>query len=80
MARRPAYDEPGVAGGILECFDQNLSVIRLGLPRELRRSLARTDIIENALETVRPVVRDAKRRRNADRRPPVLRSALQDHV
>ena len=32
-----------------------------GLPRELRRSLACTNIIENALGTVRQVTRNVKR-------------------
>ncbi len=35
-------------------------------PRELRRSLARTDIIENAPGTVHQVSRDLKRWRNAE--------------
>ena len=37
-----------------------------GLPRELRRSLACTNIIENALGTVRQVSRNVKRWRNAE--------------
>jgi hypothetical protein len=41
-------------------------VIRLGLPRELRRSLACTNINENALGTVRQVCRNVKRWRNAE--------------
>ncbi len=40
--------------------------IRLGLPRELQRSLACTDIIGNALGTVRLVSRNVKRWRNAE--------------
>ncbi len=40
-----------MAGSILEGLDEILTVIRLGLPQELRRSLACTNIIENALGT-----------------------------
>ncbi len=43
-----------------------LTVIRLGLPQELRRSLACTNIIENALGTVRQVTHNVKRWRNAE--------------
>ena len=48
-------EEPGVSGSILEGLDEILTVIRLCLPRELRRSLACTNIVENALGTVRQV-------------------------
>ena len=37
-----------------------LTVTRLGLPRELRRSLACTNIIENVMGTVRTVYRNVK--------------------
>ena len=43
-----------------------LTVIRLGLPHELRRSLACTNIVENALGTVRQVTRNVKRWRHAE--------------
>ena len=55
LARRLEHEEPGVSGSILEGLDEILTVIRLGLPHELRRSLACTNIIENALGTVRQV-------------------------
>ncbi len=58
--------EPGVAGSILEGLEEVLTVIRLGLPRELGRSLACTNIIENALGTVRQVSRNVKRWSNAE--------------
>ncbi len=41
-------------------------MIRLGLPKELRRSLACTNIIENAHGTVRIVQRNVKRWRHAE--------------
>ena len=66
LARRLEQVEPGVAGSILEGLEEILTVIRLGLPQQLRRSLACTNIIENALGTVRQVTRNVKRRRNAE--------------
>ena len=53
LVRRLEHEEPGVSGSILEGLDEILTVIRLGLPHELRRSLACTNIAENALGTVR---------------------------
>jgi putative transposase len=41
-------------------------VVRLGLPRELRRSLACTNIVENVVGSVRRVCRNVKRRCDAD--------------
>ncbi len=66
LARRLEHEEPGVAGSILEGLDEILTVIRLGLPHELRRSLACIKFIENALGTVRQVSRNVKRWRNAE--------------
>ena len=66
LARRLEHEEPGVSGSILEGLDEILTVIHLGLPHELRRSLACTNIIENALGTVRQVTRNVKRWRNAE--------------
>ena len=60
LARRLEADWDGVAGSILEGLDEMLTVTRLGLPRELRRSLACTNIIENVMGTVRRVCRNAK--------------------
>ncbi len=66
LARRLEHDAPGVSKSIQECLDEILTVIRLGLPPELRRSLACTNAIENALGTVRLVQRNIKRWRNAE--------------
>ena len=40
LVRRLEHEEPGVSGSILEGLEEILTVIRLGLPHELRRSLA----------------------------------------
>lgn len=66
LARRLEHEAPGTAASIREGMDEILTVVRLGLPRELRRSLACTNIIENALGTVRQVSRNVKRWRNAE--------------
>ena len=44
LAQRLERDWSGVAGAILEGIDEILTVTRLGLPKELRRSLACTNI------------------------------------
>jgi hypothetical protein len=53
------------ASSILEGIDEILTVTRLGLPKELRRSLACTNMIENVMGTVRRVCRNVKRWRSA---------------
>ena len=65
LARRLEKEAPGVAGSILEGIDEILTVSRLGLPDDLRRSLACTNIIENMMGTIRRVSRNVKRWRNA---------------
>jgi putative transposase len=65
LAQRLARHWSGVASSILEGVDEILTVTRLGLPKELRRSLACTNIIENAMSTVRRVCRNVKRWRSA---------------
>jgi putative transposase len=66
LARRLEQIAPGVAGSILEGINDILTVTRLGLPPELRRSLACTNIIENMMGTIRRVSRNVKRWRNAN--------------
>jgi putative transposase len=65
LARRLEREAPGVAASILEGIDEILTVTRLGLPRELRRSLACTNIIENMNGTIRRVCGNVKRWRDA---------------
>ena len=59
LARRLEQMAPGVSASILEGIDELLTVIRLGLPIELRRSLACTNIIENMMGSIRRVCRKA---------------------
>jgi putative transposase len=60
LARRLEREAPGVSGSLLEGLDEILTVTRLGLPAELRRSLACTNIIENMMGTVRRISRNVK--------------------
>ena len=60
LARRLDADWKRVSASILEGLDEMLTATRLGLPRELRRSLACTNIIENVMGTVRRVCRNVK--------------------
>jgi transposase-like protein len=66
LARRLEPEARGVAASILEGLDEMLTVNRLGLPDQLRRSLACTNGIENMIGTVRRVCRNVKRWQNVD--------------
>jgi transposase-like protein len=65
LARRLEVEAPGVSKSLLEGLDEILTVTRLGLPPELRRSLASTNIIESMNSVIRQVCRNVKRWRNA---------------
>jgi hypothetical protein len=54
------HKAPGVSGSNLEGIDKILTATRLGLPTELRRSLACTNIIENMNSTICRVYHDVK--------------------
>ena len=65
LAQRLERQAPGVSQSILEGLDEILTVNRLGLPLELRRSLACTNIIESMNSIIRRVCRNVKRWRDA---------------
>ena len=65
LARRLEQVAPGVSATILEGMDELLTVVRLKLPLQLRRSLACTNIIENMMGSIRRVCRNVKRWRDA---------------
>jgi putative transposase len=65
LARRLEQMAPGVSATILEGMDELLTVVRLKLPLQLRRSLACTNIIENMMGSIRRVCRNVKRWRDA---------------
>jgi transposase-like protein len=80
LARRLEQVAPGVSTSILEGLDEMLTVIRLGLPSSLRRSLACTNIIENMMGTVRRVCRNVKRWRDASMARRWTAAAMQEAV
>src|SRR5438034_9178830 len=65
LARRLDHDAPGVSASILEGLDEMLTVIRLGLPDQLRRSLGCTNAIESLIAVLRQVCRRSEERRDA---------------
>jgi putative transposase len=65
LARRLDHDAPGVSVSILEGLDEMLTVIRIGLPDQLRRSLGCTNAIESLMAMLRTVCRNVKRWRDA---------------
>jgi putative transposase len=54
------------AGSLREGLEETLTVIKLGLPKTLSRSLATTNPIENLMSSVRRVSRNVKRWRGGD--------------
>jgi hypothetical protein len=64
LARRLEHDAPGVSASILEGLDEMLTVIRLGLPGQLRRSLGCTNAIESLMAVLRQVCRNVRRWRD----------------
>jgi transposase-like protein len=54
------------AGSLREGLEETLTVIKLGLPKALSRSLATTNPIENLMGSVRRVTRNVKRWRGGD--------------
>ncbi|MGY4601408.1 transposase-like protein [Bradyrhizobium sp. GM22.5] len=65
LAPRVDQQWPGVAATILQGLEEVLTVVRLKVPTELRRSLASTKIAENMMGTIRRVTRDVKGWRDA---------------
>ena len=65
LARRLEQIAPGVSATILEGMDELLTVVRLKLPLQLRRSLACTNIIENMMGSIRRVCQNVKHWRDA---------------
>ena len=65
LARRFGQEAPDVSGSILEGPDEILTVVGLGLPLELRRSLAGTNIIASMNGSIRQVCRNVNRWRDA---------------
>jgi len=61
---RNGYDD--AAGSLREGLEETLTVLKLGLPPSLRRSLATTNAIENLIGSIRRVSRNVKRWKGGD--------------
>jgi putative transposase len=57
---------PGAAASLREGMDETLTVTRLGVTGNLKRTLASTNPCESMIETVRRISRNVKRWRNGD--------------
>jgi putative transposase len=64
LARRLRDDHPSAAESVEEGLDETLTVMRLGLPRNLQRVLSTTNAIENLIGSVRNLGRRVKRWRD----------------
>lgn len=64
LSRRLEQEAPGISASLLEGLDDILTVNRLGLPAQIRRSLACTNSIENVMGTVRLSQREAMAKRS----------------
>ncbi len=65
LAQRFEQEAPDVSRSLLEGLDEILTGVRRGLPLELRRSLASTNIIEPMNSVIRQVCRNVKPWRDA---------------
>lgn len=61
LARSLEDEHPGAAASLREGLDETLTVLSLGLPKRLARSLSTTNPIENLMERIRQVGRRVKR-------------------
>jgi transposase-like protein len=59
---------PDAAASLEEGLDETLTVIRLGVPATLRKTLASTNVVESALSVARRVTSRVKRWREGDMR------------
>jgi len=64
LSGRLKMEHPGAARSVLEGLDETLTVISLGLPKTLRKSLQTTNVIESALSIAEDIARNVKRWRS----------------
>ena len=64
LVRSLRADHPGAAGSLEEGLDETLTVMRLGLPEWLERTLVTTNAIENLIGSVRALGRRVRRWRD----------------
>jgi putative transposase len=66
LADELARTDPGAAASLREGLEETLTVTRLGVRGNLKRTLASTNPCESMIETVRRISRNVKRWRNGD--------------
>ena len=66
LADELARTDPGAAASLREGIEETLTVTRLGVPGQLKRTLASTNPCESMIETVRRTSRNVKRWQNGD--------------
>ena len=64
LARRLRSEHPGASASLEEGLDEPLTVMRLGLPKQLARVLSTTNAVENLIGSVRDLGRRVKRWRD----------------
>ena len=68
-----ATDRPAAAASLEEGLEETLTVVRLGVPELLRKTLATTNPIEGAFSVAESVTRRVKRSRRQRHAPAVVR-------
>ncbi len=66
LADELARTDPGAAASLREGMEETLTITRLGIRGQLKRTLASTNPCESMIETVRRVSRNVKRWQNGD--------------
>jgi putative transposase len=66
LASELDHSHPGAAASLREGIAENLTVTRLGVRGQLKRTLASTNPCESMIETVRRISRNVKRWQNGD--------------
>ncbi len=66
LADELARTDPGAAASLREGMEETLTITRLGVRGQLKRTLAPTNRCESMIETVRRISRNVKRWQNGD--------------
>jgi putative transposase len=66
LANELARTDPGAAASLREGMEETLTITRLGVRGQLKRTIASTNPCESMIETVRRVARNVKRWQNGD--------------
>ena len=66
LADELARTDPGAAASLREGMEETVTITRLGVRGQLKRTLASTNPCESMIETVRRIIRNVKRWQNGD--------------